>query len=98
VTAAVLVVNAGSSSIKFAAYTDGADEPELVLKGQLEGLGSDPSFAAKNAGGETIDQHDEWPRGSSLDHAGAIDFILKRLREKQPEVEVVRLFSPERLE
>jgi acetate kinase len=88
VTAAVLVVNAGSSSIKFAAYTDGGAEPELVVKGQLEGLGSDPGFAAKNAAGETVDQHDEWPRGSSLDHAGAIDFILKRLREKQPEVEI----------
>ncbi|HYN38665.1 MAG TPA: acetate kinase, partial [Rhodospirillales bacterium] len=88
-TAAVLVVNAGSSSIKFAAYTDGGTEPELVVKGQLEGLGSDPSFAAKNAAGETVDQHDEWPRGSNLDHAGAVDFILKRLREKQPQLEIV---------
>ncbi|MDZ3824670.1 MAG: acetate/propionate family kinase [Pseudoxanthomonas sp.] len=87
--AAVLVVNAGSSSIKFAAYNDGGTEPELVVKGQLEGLGSDPSFAAKNAAGKTVDQHDEWPRGSNLDHAGAIDFILKRLRETQPEVEIV---------
>ena len=86
--AAVLVVNAGSSSIKFAAYTDGGEEPELVVKGQLEGLGSDPSFAAKNATGETVDQHDEWPRGSSLDHVGAIDFILRRLRENWPELEI----------
>jgi acetate kinase len=89
VTAAVLVVNAGSSSIKFAAYADGGDEPELILKGQLEGIGSDPSFAARNAAGAVIDEHDEWPRGSTLDHAGAIDFILKRLREKEPEVEIV---------
>lgn len=86
--AAVLVVNAGSSSIKFAAYTGGGDEPELVVKGQLEGLGSDPSFAARNAAGETVDRHDEWPRGSSLDHVGAIDFILRRLREKWPELEI----------
>ncbi|HSO42108.1 MAG TPA: acetate kinase, partial [Rhodospirillales bacterium] len=69
-TAAVLVVNAGSSSIKFAAYIDGGEEPELVIKGQLEGIGSDPSFAARNAAGEMIDEWDEWPRGSSLDHAG----------------------------
>ncbi|MCU0894272.1 MAG: acetate/propionate family kinase [Rhodospirillales bacterium] len=88
-TGAVLVVNAGSSSIKFAAYAGGGEEPELVLKGQLEGIGSDPSFAAKDAAGEVIDEHDEWPRGSDLDHAGAIDFILKRLGEKQPEVEIV---------
>jgi len=89
VTAAVLVVNAGSSSIKFAAYADGGEEPELVLKGQLEGIGQDPSFAAKNAAGELVDEWDEWPRGSGLDHAGAIDFILKRLHETRPDLEIV---------
>jgi acetate kinase len=88
-TAAILVINAGSSSIKFAAYTGGGEAPELAVKGQLQGIGSDPSFVMKNAHGEIVDEHDEWPRGSTLDHAGAIDFILKRLREKQPEVEVV---------
>ena len=88
-TAAVLVINAGSSSIKFAAYTDGGGEPELAIKGQLEGIGSDPSFAAKNAAGERIDACDEWPRGSRLDHAGAIDFILKRLHETQPDLDIV---------
>mgnify|MGYP001203944372 CR=1 FL=1 len=86
--AAVLVVNAGSSSIKFAAYTGSGEEPELVVKGQLEGLGSDPSFAARNAAGETVDRHDEWPRGSTLDHVGAIDFILRRLRDRWPELEI----------
>ncbi|HYN39273.1 MAG TPA: acetate/propionate family kinase [Rhodospirillales bacterium] len=87
--AALLVVNAGSSSIKFAAYTDGGEEPELVIKGQLEGIGSDPSFAAKNAAGEMIDEWDEWTRGSSLDHAGGIDFILKRLHQTRPDLEIV---------
>lgn len=86
--AAVLVVNAGSSSIKFAAYTGGGEEPELAFKGQLEGIGSDPGFSARNAAGETVDQHDEWPRGSSLDHVGAIDFILRRLRQRWPELEI----------
>lgn len=88
-TAAILVVNAGSSSIKFAAYTVGGEEPKLDIKGQLQGIGSDPSFVMKNAASEIVDEHDEWPRGSSLDHAGAIDFILKRLGEKRPDLEIV---------
>ena len=68
-TDAILVVNAGSSSIKFAAYVDaGAGEPEFLGKGLVEGIGSDPYFAAKNARGEKVGEYD-WPRGSPLSHA-----------------------------
>jgi acetate kinase len=76
VTDAILVVNAGSSSIKVALYRDRGDvEPDYLGKGQVEGLGSDPYFAAKNALGDRIGEHD-WPRGSTLGHADAIRFIL----------------------
>jgi acetate kinase len=39
----ILVVNLGSSSIKFSAYNamDG-QEPALLFKGQIEGIGSAP--------------------------------------------------------
>ena len=39
----ILVVNSGSSSIKFSAYSamDGQD-PALLFKGQVEGIGSAP--------------------------------------------------------
>ncbi|MEZ5579613.1 MAG: hypothetical protein R3F40_09515 [Candidatus Competibacteraceae bacterium] len=37
----ILVINAGSSSIKFAVFTDGdRPEPALLFKGQMEGLGN----------------------------------------------------------
>lgn len=40
-TDCVLVINAGSSSIKFAGYrAASAAEPELIAKGQIEGIGS----------------------------------------------------------
>ena len=42
---AILVVNAGSSSIKFAIYARGAT-PGLRLRGLIDGLGSQPRFAA----------------------------------------------------
>ena len=73
----ILVVNAGSSSVKFAVFTDGGQpEPKLLFKGQMEGLGSDPSFQVKDATGRKIDERDEWPRGSTLNHVGALRYIL----------------------
>ena len=48
----ILVINAGSSSIKFAVFTDGdRPEPVLLFKGQMEGLGSDPSFQVRTRPG-----------------------------------------------
>lgn len=95
-TSAVLVINAGSSSIKFATYAEagdkedfGGDEPALVCKGQLEGIGSDPSFTVKDARGEIIDARDEWPRGSPLDHVGAIRYILDWIDESPFDLDIV---------
>lgn len=86
---AVLILNAGSSSIKFAGFVDGAGEPGLLAKGQLEGLGSDPSFRVGNAAGEIIDERDEWPRGSKLNHTDAVRYILHWIRENARHVTLV---------
>jgi acetate kinase len=86
----ILVINAGSSSIKFAVFTDGdRPEPALLFKGQMEGLGSDPSFQVKDAIGRIIDERDEWPRGSTLNHAGALRYILGWLEECASDIEIV---------
>ncbi|PIE83508.1 MAG: acetate kinase [Candidatus Contendobacter odensis] len=87
----ILVINAGSSSLKFAVFVDGSDriEPELYVNGQMEGLGSDPKFEAKNANGERIDERDDWPRGSTLSHAGALRFILDWLSDHARQVQIV---------
>lgn len=86
----VLVINAGSSSIKFAVFGNGdSSEPELRVKGQMEGLASDPSFQVKNAEGRKIDQRDEWPHGSALSHASALRYILNWLRENMGQMQVV---------
>ena len=44
------VINAGSSSLKFAVY----DGEHCVLSGQVEGIGVHPSARAKGAGGQAI--------------------------------------------
>lgn len=52
----ILVINAGSSSIKFQLFeiADGAGELTLSLKGQIEGIGSHPSLIARNRQGEIV--------------------------------------------
>jgi acetate kinase len=85
----ILVINAGSSSVKFAVFTDGGQpEPKLLFKGQMEGLGSDPSFQVKDATGRKIDERDEWPRGSTLNHVGALRHILDWLDDCASEVKI----------
>src|SRR6476619_3217302 len=50
-----LVLNAGSSSLKFCVYRrpEGAGWA-LEARGQIEGIGTSPKFSAKNGAGETL--------------------------------------------
>ncbi|EQD75933.1 acetate kinase, partial [mine drainage metagenome] len=51
----ILVLNAGSSSIKFAAFrTGGGDKLERLQQGQLDGIGSTPRLQAHNAAGHNL--------------------------------------------
>ncbi|MFG1357734.1 acetate/propionate family kinase [Xanthobacter pseudotagetidis] len=56
-----LVLNAGSSSLKFQVFLDdGADVPNRLYRGLFEGLGTEPHFKVKDHAGETVaDQR--WP-------------------------------------
>ncbi|TFW27153.1 acetate/propionate family kinase [Massilia horti] len=76
----ILVLNAGSSSIKFRGYAIAGREPQLVVRGQIEGLYTDGArFTVKDAMGERSDEH-RWPSGSQLDHEGAIRYLGDWLR------------------
>ncbi len=72
-TEALLVLNAGSSSLKFSVFLD-EDPPRLVLRGQLEELYGRPRFRAHVAGAVVGEK--EWPAGTELGHRGAIDHLL----------------------
>lgn len=74
----IAVLNAGSSSIKFALYeTDG--DGALLFRGQVERLGLEPRLQARNAAGEVVLER-RWPKGG-LDHHGATAEILKLERD-----------------
>ena len=56
-TDAIVVLNAGSSSLKFSLFAQAGDDLELVVRGQAEGLQTAPRFVAKSASGETLASH-----------------------------------------
>jgi len=71
---AILILNAGSSSLKFSVFRN-SEPPELILRGQLEALQSKPRFVASDAQGNVIDEH-TWPAGITLGHHQSIEFLF----------------------
>lgn len=54
-TETILVINAGSSSIKFQLFAIGAqDQLERRMKGQIEGIGTRPRLVAKDIAGKVL--------------------------------------------
>ena len=68
----LLVINAGSSSIKFAGYAI-KDELFFLGKGQVEGLRTEPRFVCNSAAGEMLGER-QWP--GAITHGEAIDQII----------------------
>src|SRR5271165_4946972 len=78
----VLTLNAGSSSIKFAAFgvADGGSI-SLLASGQIEGIGATPKGSISSAAGETTELRFERSLGR-MDHQAAMGAILGGLRAK----------------
>src|SRR4051794_18250433 len=78
-TDAVIVINAGSSSLKFSVYAVASAAPELEVHGQIEGLGTAPHFVAKDRQGNVLaDSRDAAASG----HAEAFTHLVAWLRER----------------
>lgn len=74
-TDAILVLNAGSSSLKFSLFLDCARRtPQLSLRGQIEGILSKPHFTAKDAGGTPL--AGGFLGAAQLGHHGAAHYLL----------------------
>ncbi|MCX7892218.1 MAG: acetate/propionate family kinase [Burkholderiales bacterium] len=76
---AILVLNAGSSSIKFSLFAVRGGELELDCRGQIEGIYTSPRFAARDAAGATLSEK-AWGEGARLGHDGALAHLLEFLR------------------
>src|SRR4030095_2057110 len=78
---AVLVLNAGSSSLKFCVYQiAAADAWRLEARGQIQGIGTAPLFSAKDGGGATL--HDERLDASVRDARAALGALAGWLRDR----------------
>ena len=77
----ILTLNAGSSSLKFAAFRlANGGEPSLLASGQIEGIGASAKGAVKTASGETAELSFEQSL-ARVDHAAAMGAILGWLRQ-----------------
>ncbi len=72
---AIAVINAGSSSIKFALY-EGDGSERILYRGQIEQIGVQPRLLVRDARGETVAEH-SWP---AIDHTGATHEIIETAR------------------
>ncbi len=77
---AIVVLNAGSSSLKFSLFVARGNELELRLRGQIEGLFTAPRFVAKDADASVVAEK-SWGEGVRLGHEGALEHLLGVLRE-----------------
>jgi acetate kinase len=83
----MLVLNAGSSSVKFAVFGRGSKGWSDQVRGQVEGIGTAPKFSAKDAAGKTL--VDEKLGASVRDARAALDELAAWLRKRFPDAKLV---------
>jgi len=72
---AILVINAGSSSIKFSLFLEHHQQLTLSISGQIEGLYTSARFRSKDSQG-ALRGEKAWPDGVKLGHDGALDYLV----------------------
>src|SRR2546429_5758205 len=75
---AILVLNAGSSSIKLSVFAERVGELALELRGEVEGLYTAPRFLAHDPAGRVVAEK-SWG-GTTLGHDGAVDYLSDFLK------------------
>lgn len=76
----ILVLNAGSSSLKFAIFAGAGSSLPILAHGQVEGLGTQPAFSATRVGAGVPAGRETLPPESS--HAAALSRILAWLDDQ----------------
>jgi acetate kinase len=82
---AILVINAGSSSLKYALYRIEGAGIVQAQSGLLDDLPGTPHFTAKSADGVVLATRD-WAHGELAAHDGAIEFLLEFLAAEAGEL------------
>ena len=88
-TDAILVVNAGSTSVKFAAYAmSAAGSLPVLCRGRIDSMQGDPHFVVKDEAAKPLAAH-EWGDGHAIDHRTALHFIITWLEANLADMKVV---------
>jgi acetate kinase len=78
---ALVVLNAGSSSLKFQLFEERAGaEPTLLFRGLVEGIGGAARFVVKAADGETLSEH-RFDGATTVSHEDALDRLICWMRD-----------------
>lgn len=73
---AILVINAGSSSVKFSVFRkSGPESLEVTCHGQISGIGTAPRFEAKDVHGLPLADH-RWGDGENPDQTTLSAFLI----------------------
>jgi acetate kinase len=72
---AIIVLNAGSSSLKFSVFIRDERRLELHLNGQIGGLFTNPRFEARRAG--ILIDSKTWQESEQIGHKEAIEFLFQ---------------------
>jgi acetate kinase len=89
VSEAIVVVNAGSTSLKFCAYAvDGSHSLPRLCHGQIDSMESDPHFVVENAAGKQLVGH-RWGKDHAIDHKTALHFVITWLEANLGDRKVV---------
>ncbi len=73
---AILVINAGSSSLKFSVFRDhGGGDPVVTINGQISGIGTQPVFEAKDAQRRPLAEK-SWGAGEPSDRTALLSYLL----------------------
>src|SRR5262249_46379588 len=75
---AILVLNAGSSSLKLSVFSERAGELALALRGAIEGLYTAPRFVAHDPSGGVVAER-SWEK--TLGHDGAVQYLSDFLKQ-----------------
>jgi acetate kinase len=85
----ILVLNAGSSSLKFAVFPL---EPALAehpaLSGQIEGIGATPKLSAKTSDGKRYKEDVALSGDLTEQHRGSLSYLFRWLETNAPELKI----------
>src|SRR5262245_40566113 len=78
----IIVINAGSSSLKFSVYAVDDSRLNLLARGQVEGLGSSPRFKAEDPAGQPMQAAQPKGDAKKFGHPEAFSHVGQWVRDQ----------------